>query len=211
MCTGRIDPLFILEAFRAGADGVLVGGCHLGECHYQTGNYEAMVQVEAVRRLLDLVGLKIERLDLEWASAAEALLFVQLLTKFNEQIKELGPLGEPEGLDKETLNFRLNAACKVAKNARFRTALGNVARQIKKLGDYSPENISQKIEEKVVPVIKKILFEEEVKDLLSKGPISVDTLLKKTGATSDDIVNILETLQKKGKIERKGDTLEPRR
>ncbi|MGD1993998.1 MAG: hydrogenase iron-sulfur subunit [Anaerolineae bacterium] len=91
MCSGRVTPGFILEAFRLGADGVLVTGCHPGDCHYISGNENAVVTVEKAARLLALLGIEPERLRLEWISAAEGARFARIMTEFTEQITELGP------------------------------------------------------------------------------------------------------------------------
>jgi F420-non-reducing hydrogenase iron-sulfur subunit len=90
MCSGRVSPMFILEALRSGADGVLVTGCHLGDCHYISGNEKAMHNVEAARSLLELLGIEPERLRLEWISAAEGARFAEVVRGFTEQIRELG-------------------------------------------------------------------------------------------------------------------------
>ena len=90
MCSGRVSPMFILEAFRGGADGVLVTGCHLGDCHYISGNQNAIRHVEMARTLVELLGLQPERLRLEWISAAEGARFAAVISEFTEQIRELG-------------------------------------------------------------------------------------------------------------------------
>jgi F420-non-reducing hydrogenase iron-sulfur subunit len=90
MCSGRVSPMFILEALRSGADGVLVTGCHLGDCHYLTGNEKAIRHVEMARSLLGLLGIEAERLRLEWISAAEGARFAQIVSEFTDQIRELG-------------------------------------------------------------------------------------------------------------------------
>jgi len=93
MCSGRVTPGFILEAFKLGADGVLVTGCHPGDCHYISGNENAVVQVEKATKLLSLLGLEAERLRLEWISAAEGARFARIMTEFTRQIRALGPSG----------------------------------------------------------------------------------------------------------------------
>lgn len=93
MCSGRVDPSFILLAFKEGADGVLVTGCHLGDCHYLTGNYKTLRRVELLRRMLPQFGIEPERLRLEWISAAEGAKFQQVINEFIDKITELGPLG----------------------------------------------------------------------------------------------------------------------
>jgi F420-non-reducing hydrogenase iron-sulfur subunit len=90
MCSGRISPMFILEAFRAGADGVLVTGCHPGDCHYISGNEKAVHQVEMARALIELLGLEPGRLRLEWISAGEGARFAQVIQEFTDQVRDLG-------------------------------------------------------------------------------------------------------------------------
>ena len=91
MCSGRIDPVFILEAFKSGADGVLVAGCHPGDCHYLSGNYKAERRVLILKSLLEQLGLEPERLRLEWVSAAEGDRFATVVKVMTEEIKNLGP------------------------------------------------------------------------------------------------------------------------
>jgi len=91
MCTGRLEPEFILEAFKRGADGVLVGGCHPGDCHYLEGNYKASYRVALIKELLKTLGIEPERLRLEWISASEGNKFAEVVTSFVEEIKKLGP------------------------------------------------------------------------------------------------------------------------
>ena len=92
MCSGRVDPSFILRAFQLGADGVLVGGCHLGDCHYQEGNGKALRRVLLLKRILHEFGIDERRLRLEWISAAEGEKFASVSTEFTEQVRALGPL-----------------------------------------------------------------------------------------------------------------------
>lgn len=92
MCSGRVDPQFIVEAFRDGADGVLVAGCHLGDCHYIEGNYKALRRMTLLQKMLKNLGIEKERLRLEWISASEAVRFVQIAHEMVEQVRPLGPL-----------------------------------------------------------------------------------------------------------------------
>ncbi len=91
MCSGTIEPAYILEAFQQGADGVFIGGCHPGDCHYQAGNYKTMRKIMLAKRLLSQLGMSPKRLKLEWVSAAEGQRFAQVLTDFINEVKELGP------------------------------------------------------------------------------------------------------------------------
>lgn len=91
MCSGAVDPLYILHAFRLGADGVFVGGCHPRDCHYMEGNYKTLRRVLLLKKLLAQFGIESERLRLEWVSAAEGQRFAQVVTDFVSEIKRLGP------------------------------------------------------------------------------------------------------------------------
>ncbi|MFQ6083227.1 MAG: hydrogenase iron-sulfur subunit [Candidatus Aminicenantia bacterium] len=92
MCSGRVDPSFVLRAFSRGADGVLIFGCHLGDCHYEEGNYKALKRYNLLTRLLEQFGIEKERLRLEWVSAAEGDRFANLVAQITKEIKALGPL-----------------------------------------------------------------------------------------------------------------------
>jgi F420-non-reducing hydrogenase iron-sulfur subunit len=92
MCSGRVDPQMILWAFRHGADGVLIGGCHPGDCHYQEGNYKALRRITLLRMMLPQFGIEPERLRLEWISASEGERLRDVVNEFTEQIRRLGPL-----------------------------------------------------------------------------------------------------------------------
>ena len=108
MCTGRVDPAFMLRAFSNGKDGVFIGGCWPGECHYITeGNYLALSMMHLCRKLLALIGLDPRRLQLEWISAAEGSRYAGVMNDFSQMVKSLGPLGEGEGIDQNVLAFRL--------------------------------------------------------------------------------------------------------
>jgi F420-non-reducing hydrogenase iron-sulfur subunit len=92
MCSGRLDPSFIFHAFAKGADGVMVAGCHPGDCHYSTGNYKARRRVTLLKKTLPALGIEPERLRLEWISASEGAKFKSTVDDFIGEIKRLGPL-----------------------------------------------------------------------------------------------------------------------
>jgi F420-non-reducing hydrogenase iron-sulfur subunit len=96
MCSGRIDPELITTAFANGADGVMVLGCHIGDCHYISGNHKTMVRMPLMRRILEDLGVEPERFRHEWVSAAEGEKFSKLVAEITEQVRELGPLNWPQ-------------------------------------------------------------------------------------------------------------------
>jgi len=91
MCSGRIEPTFVLSAFNEGADGVLICGCHPGDCHYHEGNYNCLRRYRLMEKYLVQMGVKEDRIKLEWISASEGKQFAALADSFTETIRELGP------------------------------------------------------------------------------------------------------------------------
>ncbi len=93
-CSGRVDPLFILKSFERGADGVLISGCHPGDCHYSSGNYYARRKFTIFRELLEFYGIDNRRVQFSWVSAAEGAKWARVVDEVTEAIKELGPFKE---------------------------------------------------------------------------------------------------------------------
>jgi F420-non-reducing hydrogenase iron-sulfur subunit len=92
MCSGRIDPTFVVKALAEGADGVLIAGCHPGDCHYQEGNYKALRRYKLLKTILPEYGIEPERVRLEWVAASEGERFATVVNEFTEEIRGLGPL-----------------------------------------------------------------------------------------------------------------------
>ena len=127
MCSGRVDLEFILRSFIKGADGVFVGGCHLGDCHYNPeGNYDALGNSMIAKRMLAHIGINPDRLRLEWVSAGEGNRFAETQTQIAEVMKRLGPLGSSEDKSSEEIQAGLQAAIdlvpyiKLVERERFR-------------------------------------------------------------------------------------------
>ena len=97
MCSGRVDPSFLLQALACGADGVLIAGCHPGECHYQNGNHKTMRRFALMQRVLDQLGVERERVRLEWVSASEGHRFAFIVNQMTEQVRALGPFAAASG------------------------------------------------------------------------------------------------------------------
>ena len=113
-CSGRVDMAFIFRAFSKGMDGVCIIGCWPGECNYATGgNYHAFNMVQLCKRLLEHEGVNPERLMIDWCSSSEGIRFANLIDEFSNKIKELGPLGEAEGLEGEQLRKKLEDLTKL--------------------------------------------------------------------------------------------------
>ena len=133
MCTGRIDPAFIFRAFLNGADGVFIGGCRLGECNYIThGNYHALSMASLSKKILEHIGLNPERLRMELMSSGEGIRFAEVMNEYGKKIKELGPLGEKEGLSEADLKAKLEEVInlipyiKIAEREKLGSKLGKI-------------------------------------------------------------------------------------
>jgi F420-non-reducing hydrogenase iron-sulfur subunit len=101
MCTGRVDPIFVLEAFSKGVDGVLIAGCHLpSDCHYLSGNFNAQKRIILLKRVLSQLGIEPERLRLEWISASEGEKFAKVVSEMTTSLRKLGPIPTKKGGNK---------------------------------------------------------------------------------------------------------------
>ncbi len=191
MCTGRVDLAFIIRAFLGGADGVIIGGCWPGECHYVTeGNYDALGNVHLTRKLLTHLGVSPERLRIEWISASEGSRFAEVMDDFVRKLKELGPLGKSEGMDDEKLKLKLRAAARLVPYMKLveRERLRVPVRTEEAYNEfYASEDTSRLIGELIgqrltVSLIVSLLRERprttgEISDILGLNPSEVSKTL----------------------------------
>lgn len=162
MCSGRIAPEFIFGAFMHGADGVFIGGCHLGDCQYLYGNYEATVVVKMSSEAMRQIGINPERLLLSWHSATEGAQFAQKIYQFTEKIRSLGPLGKSEGLEKDVITERLKTGIKALRERKIRMAFGKMCKTIRAQNRYSDGAfIEEEIDRRLIGRIKDIIFKEQ--------------------------------------------------
>ena len=180
MCSGRVDLEFILRAFMNGQDGVFVGGCKLDECNYTTqGNYDALSNVKIARKILERLGLNPNRLRIEFMSGADGGLLAEVTDDFTAQIKELGALGEGEGLDAKELKLKLEAVnrlvpyIKLVERERLRLP-------VKSAAAYEQFFSSSELDD---------LFDELIADKLSLSQILL--LLKESPLSISEIADIL--------------------
>ena len=114
MCSGRVDLAFLLRAFSNGMDGVFIGGCRLNECNYIThGNYDALGNALLFKKIMKHIGLNPERLRIEFMSSGDGIILAEVINKFCQEVKELGPLGKNEKIDENGLKFKFEAVKKL--------------------------------------------------------------------------------------------------
>ncbi len=199
MCTGRVDPVLVLEALANGVDGVIVMGCHPGDCHYMTGNYEAERKIKMLKKLIAPLGLA-ERLRLEWVSASEGARFAGVVRDFTDRIKSLGPSPlRKENLDQEKLEG-IQAAKQAVEDFRLR-ALVAKERKIVEEGNVYGEEISQEeFDEKMADALSAEYVRNRIYLLLEKKPMSVKHLSKRLGLGSKHVLDHVVILRRRGLV-----------
>lgn len=193
MCTGRIDPVFILDGFLNGADGIFVAGCHLGECHYRSGNYEAIKRIKLINTILEHLQIDTGRTMLEWVSAAEAPRFVRVITEFTDRIRKLGLMGQSEGLDRQVLMHKLKAAKMATEKMKLRVAFAKQAKQMKEEGIYDQFPSEEKL--KAVLVDEMTIYETLL--YLQEKERPVAELAGLLDIPPDRVTSCIESLRKR--------------
>ena len=187
MCTGRVDPAFILRAFSNGADGVYIGGCWLGECHYVTeGNYHALSNVLLMKKVLAHIGVNPERLRIEWVGASEGVRFAEIMNDVSKKIKELGPLGTAEGIDSKKLAFKLEAVNNIIPYMRL-VERERLRMHFTKEEDYRKYYASDELNRLFKELIADKLMVSEIMLLLREGPRSGEEISKILGLNPSDV------------------------
>jgi coenzyme F420-reducing hydrogenase delta subunit len=198
MCTGRVDLSFIIRAFKNGADGVVIGGCWPGECHYVTeGNFDALGNVHLCRKLLKHIGIIPERVRLEWISASEGSRFAEIMNDFARQLREFGSLGRGEGIDETRMKINLKSISqlvpyiKLVERARLRVPLKSEEAYSE---FYASDDINRLFNELIVEklVIKQILT------LLEKRPLSTGKISKILGMNPREVTRHLNSSSRHG-------------
>ena len=159
MCSGRVDPEFIFDGFEAGIDGIIVMGCHPGDCHYLEGNFEAEKKFNMVEKLLSFVDMN-ERVRLEWVSASEGNRFAEVVTEFTDKIKKLGPSPVKDTSKAKELLNKLNALKMSAVSYRLRALVGR-ERAVTEQENVYGEKVSL---ERFNDVFKNAIFDEYIRN-----------------------------------------------
>jgi len=194
MCTGRMDPTLVLEALRMGADGVLIAGCHPGDCHYQKGNFMMEKRFDYLKKAVKSVGIEPERVRLEWVSASEGGKWAALVREMTEEIRQLGP--SPFKLAQDAK--KTEAAIDAFKSQRLRWVVGRS--QIK-------VEIEEEKYHKAVDSIMQVEIERHMitRALKEKGPLTAEELAQLTGLQPNKTVQHLIALRRDGTVNEAGE------
>ena len=200
MCSGRVDPVIVLETLAQGADGVMVMGCHIGDCHYITGNLQAERKINMLKKLLARTGLEVERLRLEWVSASEGGHFAELVKDFTGQIRKLGP--SPLAGDKQDKNILIAvlAAKAAAEDFRLRLLVGREKTMIDD-GDVYGEKVSEEELDKILnEVVDTEFLRNRIYFLVKEEPLSVKELSKRLDLDSKTVLRHVVVMRRRGLI-----------
>jgi coenzyme F420-reducing hydrogenase delta subunit len=195
MCSGRVDPVFVLQAFLSGFDAVLVLGCHPGDCHYINGNYHAEKKMHLTRRLLAIAGVSHQRLHLDWVSAAEGMRFAQIVTNFTNQVRELGPLGKEESQVQP-----LKAAKAAVQQEKLRWLVGRELDLIEKGNVFGEKMTSSKWEALLDTIIQEDYKKMLIANYIEQIPRSVKEIAGFSGLTPVEVSSHLVNLEEAGQV-----------
>ena len=197
MCSTRVTPNILLEMFKSGVDGVIVGGCHIGDCHYITGNYYTEKRIAMAKSLMKTAGLDPERLSFYMVSASEGKRFADLVTDFVETIRKLGP---SRMTTDEKLRRRLDAAIDTAKSYRLRLLNGKEISLIQ-AGNVYDKFIDAKKLDTIIDITLKEEFERNfILQLTKERPLSVREMAEELDAPTDEILEQIVVLRSKNLI-----------
>lgn len=198
MCSGRVDPLFVIRGLKEGFDGVFIGGCHIGDCHYQDGNVHTLKRMDMLANLLDISGIGRDRIRLVWASAAEAQPYADSVTDFTASIAGSGPMAPKQHA------LALAGLSRALATTRLRWLVG-IDRQVTERDNVyhektDPAHFQRVIQEAVETEYHKAMIQE----IISQAPASVRELSEKTGLPVYTVSLRLNDLERNSQAELSG-------
>ncbi|TWJ17498.1 tungsten-dependent benzoyl-CoA reductase-related protein bamF [Geobacter argillaceus] len=200
MCSGRVDLDFVLRAFSRGADGVFIGGCWLGECHYVTeGNYDALSMMHLAKRVLEEVGINPDRLRLEWVSAAEGMRYAEVMNDFGRKLKELGPIGSSEGIDKDALKLKFAAVKKILPFLKL-VERERLRVRFKTEEEYTKFFSSPEVDTLIREVIAENLAISQITTLLARNPLTTREISEVLRIEPAEVARCLNVSSRQGLI-----------
>jgi coenzyme F420-reducing hydrogenase delta subunit/DNA-binding transcriptional ArsR family regulator len=200
MCSSRLEPSIILEMFIQGIDGIFIGGCHFGDCHYMEGNYHAIHKIELTKKLMERAGLNPNRLRLEWVSASEGQRFAQIMKDMSLQIKELGP----NPISGKNPDLKIMEQLLIARNAaddfRLRLLVGKTYILTDKANAYNNKIEVEKYKEIIDEILEEELLRQRILMSLSKKSQSVKGIAKDIKTPSRLVLEHLVVLRDRGLV-----------
>jgi len=200
MCSGRVDLEFIFRAFLTGQDGVLVGGCRLNDCNYVThGNYDALSNTYICKNIMERIGLNPERLSIEFMSGGEGNILAEVINRFTKKIKELGPLGEAEGIEKSRLIHDLEAVRKLIPYLRL-VERERLRVPVKSEEAYQEFYASDEVNRLFDELIGDKLAISQIVSLLQEKPLSTGEISDVLGLNSSEVAKHMKSSSRQGLV-----------
>lgn len=200
MCSGRIDPIIPLEVFMQGADGVIVLGCHPGDCHYSEGNLYEERKIKMLKKLIGLTGLETERLRLEWVSASEGQRFAKIVTEFTEQIRKLGPSPLSGEKPNPKILENLQAAKNAASDFKLRVLVGRERELTEKCNVYQEKIPQEEFDSLLDETVDDEFARQKIYLLAKSEPVSVKALAEAVEMKPADVLKQVVAMRRRNMI-----------
>jgi len=200
MCSGRVDPVIVLETLALGADGVFVMGCHPGDCHYIEGNLQTEHKIKMLQKLIARTGLEPERLRLEWVSASEGGRFAELIEDFTNQIKALGPSPLAGEKPDPYILENISAAKMAAEDFRLRVLVGREKGMIDDGNVYGEKVLQEEFDKIIEEAISAEYVRNKIYLMVKQNPLSVKELSKRLDLDTQAVLRHIVVMRKKGMV-----------
>jgi len=200
MCSGRVDPVFVLETLAKGADGVMVMGCHPGDCHYMEGNLHTERKIKMLKKLIARTRLEPERLRLEWVSAAEGERFAELVKEFTNQIKAMGPSPLAGEKPDPAILENILAAKSAVEDFRLRVLVGREKELTEKGNVYGEKTAQEELDKTMDEAIQAEYIRNKIYFVMRKEPQSVKELSKLLDLNPQVVLRHIVVLRRRGMV-----------
>jgi coenzyme F420-reducing hydrogenase delta subunit/DNA-binding transcriptional ArsR family regulator len=198
MCTGRIDPAIVARAFLKGLDGFLLVGCYFGDCHYISGNLQARAKMEMTQRVFRHIGLNPERLSFQQCSSGEAAVFVDIVSRFEEKIRDLGPVGKGgDAIGAPDIFQKLTAAQALLAGEKIRWVIGKKTEFLESGNKYDEIFTEHEFRRAIDMIIVEEMEVQEILHQLARGARSVKELADALAIPSQRVFRTLTALVRK--------------
>ena len=201
MCSGRIEPPLVLGLLAEGVDGVMVSGCHIGDCHYISGNLQTRRKFALTKRLLEKAGLESGRLRLEWVSASEGQRFARLVSEFTDQVRALGPSSLSGESPDTNLLLNMKAAKAAAEGFRLRALVGKEEKLITEVNVYGDPFTQEGFDEVMAEAVDSEYARQRIRLALLEEPTSVKKLSERLGMDPRRVLEHIVAMRLRGWVD----------
>jgi len=201
LCTGQVDPTYLLKAFKHGADGVMVIGCRLGECHYITGNLHARWKVDLTKRMIEKIGMSTERLEMRFISSAEGTKYIEAVKEFTDKVKSLGPTPIKSKEKGEKIKRAIDSLISTASGYRIRAVVAKIQKMMEEGNVYNEKIPQEEIEKIIEDTVNTEFVRQSILLCLRENTSSCVKLSEKINVSPDIILSHLSHLRRNNLID----------